>query len=136
MRTKNASNNNIIVINEGSYFAHLYDIKQNSDNNLNHFHVADGLPADLAQDLFEGSPVDIVSNVVVFFIRKRLFDLDGLNEIILNFAYSESNKNHKPQFVKLKPLKSLKFKQTACEMWTSIRIFPVMIGSFISLSNK
>ena len=73
---------------------------------------------DLAHNSFEGYAVDIVSNVTVSFIRESLFDLDGLNEIILNFAYSESGKNHKPQLVKVKPLNSLKVKQTACEIWT------------------
>ena len=62
-----------------------------------------------------------MSSVIVFFIREGLFDLDGLNEIILNFAYSESDK--KPQLVKVKPLNSLKVKQTACEMRTLIRLF-------------
>ena len=96
---------------------HLYGIKENSAlNYLNYFHVADGLPPDLTHYLFERFAVDIVSNVIVSFIRESLFDLDGLNEIILNFANSESDKNHKPQLVKVKPLNSLKVKQTACEM--------------------
>ena len=103
MRRKNAYNNNIIAINEDPDLSHFL-------NYLNYFHVADGLSPDLA--------VDIVSNVIVSFIRESLFDLDGLNEIILNFAYSESDKNHKPQLVKVKPLNSLKVKQTAREIWT------------------
>ena len=51
-----------------------------------------------------------MSNVIVSFIREGLFDLDGLSEIIFNFAYSESDKNHKPQLVKVKPLNFLKVK--------------------------
>ena len=93
MRRKNAYNNNIIAINEDPDLSHFL-------NYLNYFHVADGLSPDLAHDLFEGFAVDIVSNVIVSFVREGLFDLDGLNEIILNFAYSESDKNHKPQLVK------------------------------------
>ena len=77
-----------------------------------------------------------MSNVIVSFIREGLFDLDGLSEIIFNFAYSESDKNHKPQLVKVKPLNSLKVKQTACEMWTLIRLSPLMIGSLILLGNN
>ena len=112
MRTK-------IAINEDPNLSHLHGINENSVlNYLNYFHVADGLPPDLDHDLFERFAGDIVSNVIVSFIHEGLFDLDGLNEIILNFAYSESDKNHKPQLVKVKPLNSLKVKQTAREIWT------------------
>ena len=114
---------NIIAINEDPSLSHLYGIKENSLLNvLNCFHVADGLSPDLAHDLFEGFAVDIVSRLIVSFIRKGLFDLDGLNEIVLNFAHSESGKNHKLQLVKVKPLNSLKVKQTACEMWSLIKL--------------
>ena len=122
-RTKNAYDDNIIAINEDPSLSHLYGIKENSLLNvLNCFHVADGLSPDLAHDLFEGFAVDIVSRLIVSFIREGLFDLDGLNEIILNFAHSESGKNHKLQLVKVKPLNSLKVKQTACEMWSLIKL--------------
>ena len=93
-------------------------------------------PPDLAHDLSEGFAVDIMSNVIVSFIHEGLFDLDALNQIILNFAYSESDKNHKPQLVKVKPLNSLKVKQTACEMWSLIRLLPLMISSLVPLSNN
>ena len=102
---------------------HTYMVsKRTLLNVLNCFHVADGLSSDLAHDLFEGFAVDIVSRLIVSFIREGLFDLDGLNEIILNFAHSESGKNHKLQLVKVKPLNSLKVKQTACEMWSLIKL--------------
>ena len=77
-----------------------------------------------------------MSNVIVSFMRECLFDLDGLSEIIFNFAYSESDKNHKPQLVKVKPLNFLKVKQTACEIWTLIRLSPLMIGSLIPSGNN
>ena len=95
MRTKNTYDNNIIQINQDPNLSHLYGIKENSVlNDLNYFHAADGLPPDLAHDLFEGFALDIVSNVIVSFIREGMFDLDGLNKVILNFAYRESDKSH------------------------------------------
>ena len=110
MRTKKSYGNNIIAINEDPNLSHLYGIKDNSVlNDLNYFHVADGLPPDLADDLFEG--LHIVNSVIVSFVCEGLFD--GLNEIILNCG---SDKNQKPQLVKVKPLNPLKFKQRACEM--------------------
>ena len=90
----------------------------------------------LAHDLFEGFTVDIVSSVIASFIREGLFDLDGFNEIILSFAYSESDKNRKPQLLKVKPLNSLKVKQIAYEMWTLIRPLSLMIDSLIPLGNN
>ena len=90
----------------------------------------------LAHDLFEEFTVDTVSSAIASFIREGLFDLDGLNEIILSFAYRESDKNRKPQLVKVEPLNSLKVKQTAYEMWTLIRILPLTIDSLIPLGNN
>ena len=50
----------------------------------------------MAHDLFEGFAVDIVSKVIISSIRKELFEL---NNLILNFDYSESDKGRKPQFI-------------------------------------
>ena len=67
MRTKNAYDNNIIAINGDPNLPHLYGIKENSVlNDLNYFHVADGLPPDLGHDLFGGFTVDIVSNCLFY----------------------------------------------------------------------
>ena len=53
LRIKNAYDNNIIAINEDSNLSHLYGINENSAlNDLYYFDVADGLPLDLAHDLF------------------------------------------------------------------------------------
>ena len=94
-------------------------------NELYYYHVANGLPPDLI--LFEGFAVD----VIISFIREGVFELDELNRLILNFDYSESDKGRKPQIVKTKPLNCLKVKQTACEMWTLIRLLPLMIRTLV-----
>ena len=53
LRTKNGYDNNII--NENPNLSHLYGIKGNSVlNYLNYFHVADGLPPDLAMICLRG----------------------------------------------------------------------------------
>ena len=67
LRTKNAYDNNIIAINGDPNLPHLYGIKENSVlNDLNYFHVADGLPPDLGHDLFGGFTVAIVSNCLFY----------------------------------------------------------------------
>ena len=57
--------------------------------------------------------------------------IDDFNDIILNFEYSGKDKNNKPQIVKKKLLNSLKVKQTACEMWTLLRLLPLIVGRLI-----
>ena len=91
--------------------------KKNSSpvNTLSYFHVADGLPADLCHELFEGFAVDVISNIIIAFIKDGFFDLGDCNDIILNFEYFGNDKNNKPQIVKKKPQNSLKVKQSACE---------------------
>lgn len=68
------------------------------------------MPSHLSHDLFEELPVDVVTNVVIAFIKDEIFDLDDFNDIILHFEYSGNYKNNNQQVVKKKPLSSLKFK--------------------------
>ena len=104
LRTDNAYNNNIAAIEEDPDSSALHRLKKRSvSNELHYYHVANGLSPDLALDLFEGFAVDVVSNVIISFIREVLFELDELNNLILNFNYSESDKGRKPQIIK-KPL--------------------------------
>ena len=86
LRTKNAYNNNITATEEDPDSSALYGLKERSFlNELHYYHVASGFPPDLAHDLFKGFAVVVVSNVIIFFIREGLFNLDELNNIILNF---------------------------------------------------
>ena len=55
------------------------------------------MPPDLAHNIFEEFAVEVVSNVIISFIKEGLFELDELNNLILNFDYSESDKGRKPQ---------------------------------------
>ena len=82
---------------------------------------------DLSHDLFEGFAVDVVSNVIISFIREGLLELHELNNLKLNFDYSESDKGRKPQIIKTKPLNS----QSVCEIRTLIRLLPLMIGTLV-----
>ena len=136
LRTKNAYDNNLRAVLEDPNLAVLYGIKDSSPlNTLSYFHVADGLPPDLCHDLFEEFAVDGISNVVIAFIKDSFFDLDDFNDIVLNFEYSGNDKNSKPQIVKKKPLNSLKVKQTACQMWTLLRLLPLMVGHRMPRGN-
>ena len=93
-------NNNIVAIEEDPDSSALYGVKERSVlNELHYYHVANGFSADLAHDLFEGFVVDFVINVIISLIREVFFESDELNNIILNFDYSENNhKLLKPNF--------------------------------------
>ena len=136
LRTKNAYDNNLRAVLEDPNLVVLYGIKDSSPlNTLTYFHIADALPPDLCHDLFEGFAVDVISNVIIAFIKDGFFDLDDFNDIILNFEYFGNDKNNKPQRVKKKPLNSLRVKQTACEMRTLLRLPPLMMGHLIPRGN-
>ena len=45
------------------------------------------------------------------------------------------DKKNKPQTIKVTSTANLKVKQTACEMWNLIRLFPIMVGTFISVKQ-
>ena len=77
LRTKNAYDDNLRAVLEDPNLAVLDGIKDSSPlSTLSYFHVADGFPPDLCHDLFEGFAVDVMSNVVIAFIKDGFFDLD------------------------------------------------------------
>ena len=136
LRTKNAYDNNLRAVLEDPNLVVLYGIKDSSPlNTLTYFHIADALPPDLCHDLFEGFAVDVISNVIIAFIKDGFFYLDDFNYIILKFEYSGNDKNNKLEILKIKPLNSLKVKQTACEMRTLLRFLPLIVGHLIPRGN-
>ena len=99
--TLRKENANIASIEEDPHNSPLYGLTESSIlNELHYYHVTNGLPYDLVHDLFEGFAVDVVSNAIISFIREGLFELDELNNLIISFDYSESDKGRKLQFVK------------------------------------
>ena len=137
LQTKEAYNSNIAQLEGDPAIASVYGIKSCSPLHvLKYFHVIDGLPPDLAHDLFEGIAIDILSQIIELFVIHKAFTLDSLNKKIENFEYSHSHKTNKPRPFKVISLLSFKIKQTACEMWNLIRLLPLMIGYEINEGNK
>ena len=132
LRAENVYNNHIAANEEDPDSSAPYGLKERSVlNEVHYYHVANGLPPDLVHDLFERIAVNFVSNAIISFIRERLFQLDELKNVILNFNYSETDKERKPQIIKRKPLNSLKVKQIVCKMWRLIRLLPLMIATLV-----
>ena len=93
------------------------------------------MPPDIAHDCFEGFAVDLISSVIVNFVRDKLLSLEEFNDRIETFNYSEIDKQNKPQVTKIKPLTNYRVKQTACEMWNLLRLLPFLIGDVIPDEN-
>ncbi|XP_066933831.1 uncharacterized protein [Clytia hemisphaerica] len=136
LRTKTGYNNNVQSIENDPNLCSSYGIKIKSClNDLNYFHVIDGLPPDLAHDCFEGFAVDLVTNIIINFVKKGLFTLEVFNDRIETFPYAIIDRQNKPQVTKIKALTKYKVKQTACEMLNLLRLLPLMIGDFVSSSD-
>ena len=117
LRTKEAYDSNIVQLEGDPAIASAYGIKRCSPLHvLKYFHVIDGLPPDLAHDVFEGIAIDIMSQIIRHFVVHKVLTLDSLNEKNENFEYSHSDKTNKPQPFKVISALRFKIKQTACEM--------------------
>ena len=85
--------------------------------------------------IFEGFAVDFISEIVVRFIKNKMLTISCVNSKITQFPYAEVDKNNKPQILKERPLTQLRFKQTACEMWNLLRLFPLLFGDKVDRGN-
>ena len=133
LRTKEGYDNIVQLVIEFPNLSSVYGIKSNSClNQLQHFHVVNGLPPDLGHDLLEGFAKDILNIVIFRCLQQNYFTIDDLNNVILSFSYSDIDKKNNPQVIKTTSFANLNIKQTACEMWNFMRLFPIMVGSFCS----
>ena len=76
----------------------VYGMKSESWlNQLKYFHVSNGLPLDLAHDLFKDLTIAIMNLLVTSYLQANVFTFDDLNTVIQSLCYSELIKsiNHK-----------------------------------------
>ena len=137
MRTVEGYNNNVADVRIDPTLGPVYGLQTDSClNELTYYHVINGLPPDIAHDVFEGVARDLVTGTIVKFVKLGLFTLTEFNDRITSFCYSELDKRNQPQPVNIKPLTKLKVKQTACEMWNLLRLLPLMIGDLVPNDNE
>lgn len=84
--------------------ATTYGVSQNSIlNQLQYFHVTEGLPPDIMHDILEGAlQYEVKEMLTTFTTEKKYFRLDELNEIITTFNYHYSDIKNKPALVAFK----------------------------------
>ncbi|CAC5410253.1 unnamed protein product [Mytilus coruscus] len=120
---------------QDSTMSSVYGIKNDSPlNSLKYFHVAEGMPSDLAHDLFEGVVCEVMTNTIGYCVREKFFTLEELNNIITKFEFCTIDKANKPTTVS-NQLRNLKVKQTAAQIWCFTRFLPLMVGDKIPYNN-
>ena len=63
LRTSEGYGNNVLNINANTTLSSVYGIKENSSLNcLQYYHIINGLPPDIAHDIFEGFATDFLQN--------------------------------------------------------------------------
>ena len=112
-------------------FTKIYGIKARSClNQLSFFHVVNGLPPDLGNDIFEGVANEVLACVIVYCVSEGYYSLDILNSRVQEYEYKHHDKQNRPGPIS-GTLNNFKLKQTFSEMWCLVRLFPLIIGELV-----
>ena len=137
LRTSEGYDKNVLNINADKTLSSVYGIKGNSCLNcLQYYHVINGLPPDIAHDTFKGFATDFLQNLLSYFIQLKVLTPEIVNVAISSFNYSPIDEHNKSQVLKIISNATFKNKQTACEMWNLIRLFPLLFGQHIPTGNE
>lgn len=95
-------------------------------NELQNYHVcSSGLPPCIGHDLFEGIVAyDLYLFIDYFIHQKKWFTLTTLNRRIEKFPYSVNDRQDKPCTISDK---KNRIPGGACQIWTFLRIFPLLV---------
>ena len=117
LRTSEGYDNNVLNINADKTLSSVYGIKENSSLNcLQYYHVINGLPPDIAHDIFQGFATDFLQDLLSYFMQLKVLTPEIVNAAISSFNYSPIDQHNKPQVLKIISDTTFKNKQTACEM--------------------
>ena len=119
-------------VEQDSRLSTCYGLRNSSAlNELHHYHVAMGLPSDIAHDIFEGFNIDLLENLLNHCLEQKYFSSSFLNEAIMNFPYKCADKTNKPGPVSSVSVHKVKIKQTAAQSLCLVRLLPLIIGKHI-----
>ena len=97
LRSKDSHNYNIEKLEGDSEIASAYGIKKSLClKDLKYFHVIQGLPPEIAHDVFEGLAVDVISDILHCLVKEKCMTFQKNNIRIATFKYSNPDKatNH------------------------------------------
>jgi len=104
-----------------------------SFHELKYYHVCKGTPFCLAHDLLEGVVcIDLALFIAHLVFTSKWFDVNYLNARIMSFPYSAEDRRDKP----VPLLESVsKIVGSACQVWTFIKLLPLLIADKIKDPN-
>ena len=77
--------------------------------------------------------MDVMDDILLGLISvSKVFTNDFVNKAIASFEYSKIDRTNKPQAFKIISSVNFKNKQTACEIWNLIRLFPLILRPHIT----
>ena len=119
--SKDSYNYSIEQLEGHSGIASAYGIKKSLClNDLNYFHVIEGLPPDIVHDMCKDLAVDVISDIFHVLFKEKCLTSQKINIRISTFKYSNPPKPTNHNQLKL----YLGLKETACNMWNFMRFFP------------
>lgn len=111
----------------------VYGVKAKSPlNELQYFHVINGLPPDPAHDLLEGVCPWLLQKILTYLKDQKVLDIADINAVLTTFEYKGSDKVNRPS----KFLSVTNVKQTASQLWNLMRFFPLQFYSYIQADNE
>ena len=87
-------------------------------------------------DIFEGVCHYNLTNVINYFIQKKVFTLDQLNTIKTKFSYGQSEIGNIFKPITVQHLKNKKLSTSAREMWTFSHFFTLMVGDLVPANDE
>ena len=100
------------------------------------YYVINGLPPDLAHDVFKWIAVDVFSDCISFYFKNNTSSFEFLNYCISLFDFTKLDRRNKLQSLKVISDQYFKIKKTACEMWNIVRLIPLLVGSKVYEGNQ
>ena len=90
---------------------------------LEYYHIIDGLPSDIAHDLFEGVVPEFTLLVVQALVGEGVITFQYINDKIETFDYSVVDMGNKPPLILLTGgTQRMKYSQS--QMWCLARLLP------------
>lgn len=93
----------------------------------------EGLPSDIAHDIFGGVVKGVLENVISELVSQGLITYEAVCEKLQKFLYCDVDKPNKPT---TPSSGNFQLKQTESQMWCLVRLLPLVIGSEIPEGNE
>ncbi|XP_060064737.1 uncharacterized protein LOC132545086 [Ylistrum balloti] len=120
-------------VNSGSKCTSVCGVKRDSPfNSLQYFHVTRGLPPDCMHDILEGCARYEVPLVLQSLEKDCIVKSTDILSSLQTWKYGMHDSTTKPTT----PTCISSFTQSASQMWTLLRLMPLIIGKFIPEESK